>query len=198
MTVLRVLRLCGIIYYLAEGIVGRSLFVALLVAVCCTTAFSQNAQPSRLPLPTSKVLIAPGKGRIGMMNSFPATIALSPDGRYAALLNDGYGTGRSSGRQSVAILDLQSDKLTDFPDKRFPTGAQQSLYLGLAFSSDGNHLYASVGSLTDATGTKKGNLGNGIVVYRSNKGKAKPEPFIRIAPQELASGKKVASGFSKV
>ena len=177
---------------------GSSHLVALLSAVCCTTAFAQNTQPSRLPLPTSKVLIAPGKGRIGMTNSFPATIALSPDGRYAALLNDGYGTERSRSRQSIAVLDLQSDKLTDFPDKRFPNSAQHSLFLGLAFSSDGNHLYASVGSLTDATGIKKGNLGNGIAVYRSNKGKAKPERFIRIAPQELSSGKKVASGFSKV
>jgi hypothetical protein len=75
-----------------------------------------------------------------MLNSFPAIIALSPRGSYAALLNDGYGTGKSEGRQSVALLDLHSDKLADFPDKRFPDGAHQSFFLGLAFSSDGHHL----------------------------------------------------------
>jgi len=178
--------------------VGRSLLVALLSAVFCATVCSENPQTPRVPLPTSKILIAPGQGRIGMLNSFPTTIALSPDGRYAALLNDGYGTGKSEGRQSVAILDLRSDKLADFPDRRFPKSAHHSLFLGLAFSSDAHQLYASVGSLTDATGAKKGDLGNGIAVYRLNKGKLKPERFIRIAPQQLARGKKVASGFGKV
>ena len=177
---------------------GRSLLVALLFAVFCAVAPSQNPQLPRRPLPTSKVLIAPGQGRVGMLNSFPATIALSPRGHYVALLNDGYGTGRSEGRQSIAVLDLRTDKLADFPDKRFPNGAHHSLFLGLAFSSDEQHLYASVGSVTDATGAKKGDLGNGIAVYRLKKGKLKPERFIKIRPQELAQGKKVASGFSKV
>ncbi len=133
-----------------------------------------------------------------MLNSFPATIALRPDGRYAAILNNGYGTQKSHERQSIAVLDLQSDKLIDVPDKRFTNGARQSLFVGLAFSSDGRHLYASVGSITDASGSHRGSLGNGIAVYKFKKDKIQPERFIKIAPQELASGKKVASALTKV
>ena len=40
-------------------------------------------------LPTSKMLSAPTPGRIGSTNSFPVTMVVSPDGKYAALLNDG-------------------------------------------------------------------------------------------------------------
>lgn len=173
---------------------GRPFFLALICAVFCAVSSSQNTQPHGLSLPTSKILIVPGQGRIGMLNSFPATIAISPDGRYAALLNDGYGTGKSQGQQSLAVLDLQSDKLADFPDKRFPKEARQSLFLGLAFSSDGHHLYASVGSLTDATGAMNGDLGNGVAVYGFSRGKVKPERFLAIAPQKLVAGKQVASG----
>ncbi len=51
-------------------------------------------------LPTSKMLTVPAPGRIGSTNSFPATMVLSPDGHYAALLNDGYGTQETLWRAS--------------------------------------------------------------------------------------------------
>ena len=77
-----------------------------------------SAQPRRLSLPTSKLLDTPSPGRIGAVNSFPATIALSPDGHYAALLNNGYGTQQTQAHQSITILDLQTNQLGDFPDAR--------------------------------------------------------------------------------
>ena len=172
--------------------------VFLCLTIVPSPARSQEAPNSRVQLPTSKILESPGKGRVGMLNSFPASIALSPDGHYAALLNDGYGTLQAGRRQSIAVLDLQSDKLTDYPDKHFSQNAHQSLFLGLAFSSDGHHLYASVGSITDTTGSGKNNLGNGILVYKFKNGKVKFERLIKIAPQGLAAGKKVASGVSLV
>src|SRR5450759_2539199 len=55
----------------------------------------------RISLPTSKLLTVPALGRIGPVNGFPATVVLSPDKRYAALLNDGYGTEESQGHQSI-------------------------------------------------------------------------------------------------
>ena len=157
---------------------------------------AQEAKPdaSSIPLPTSKTLTIPTPGRIGPTNSFPATIAISPDGRYAALLNDGYGTQESMAMQSIAVLDLKTNQITDYPDKRFSEEerSHQSYFLGLAFSSDGKHLYASVGSITDPTGQKPGNTGNGIAVYSFADAKVAPERFIAIAPQPLAAGKKVA------
>jgi hypothetical protein len=67
-----------------------------------------------IPLPTSKLLDDTIPGRIGFLNSFPAAIALSPDGRYAAVLNNGYGTAESQARQSIAVLDLSTFQLRIF------------------------------------------------------------------------------------
>lgn len=65
------------------------------------------------------------------------------------------------------------------------------------FFPDGKHLYASVGSITDSTGMKSGDLGNGIAVYSFADAKVVPERFIAIAPQPLAAGKKVALALQK-
>ena len=152
---------------------------------------------SSISLPTSKTLTLPTPGRIGSTNSFPATIAISPDGRYAALLNDGYGTQETLATQSIAVLDLKTNQLSDYPDKRLGDDAHQSYFLGLVFGSDGKHLYASVGSITDPTGQKPGDLGNGIAVYAFTDGKVAPERFIPIEPQALAAGKKVSIALRK-
>src|SRR5215472_4366477 len=101
----------------------------------------------KVNLPTSRTLLVPGPGFIARTNSYPATIALSPDGRYAALLNQGYGTEQSGVRQSIAVLDLRDNSLRDFPDDRLPGDEKSTLlsyFLGLAFSADGKHLYASM------------------------------------------------------
>ncbi len=156
-----------------------------------------SADRPPINLPTSKLLTVPSPGKIGSTNSFPVTIALSPDGRYAALLNDGYGTQESLAHQSIAILDLMNNHLVDYPDARLSDESYQSYFLGLVFSSDGKRLYASVGSISDPTGEKAGNTGNGIAVYSFAGGKVAPERFIPIAPQTLAAGKKVAIGLQK-
>ena len=156
---------------------------------------AQNSSKThQIPLSTSKVLNAPSPGRIGAVNSFPAKIALSPDGHYAALLNNGYGTQKTQTKQSITVLDLTTNLLSDYPDSRLSDTAHQSYFLGLAFSSDGRHLYASMGSITDPTGAKSGNTGNGIAVYKFDDGKVTPERFLKIAPQKLAAGKKVSFG----
>jgi DNA-binding beta-propeller fold protein YncE len=177
------------------------LFLAFAFFGAFAISSAQSAPSADRPpinLPTSKLLTVPSPGKIGSTNSFPATIALSPDGRYAALLNDGYGTQESLAHQSIAILDLTTNHLLDYPDARLSDESYQSYFLGLVFSSDGKHLYASVGSVTDPTGEKAGNTGNGIAVYTfSPQGKVAPDRFIPIAPQTLAAGKKVAIGLQK-
>jgi len=157
----------------------------------------ENQKQKQISLPTSKVLHVPTPGWLGSLNSFPATVALSPDGKFAAFLNDGYGTQKALARQSISILNLGNNEITDFPDDRFPEDAKQSYFIGLSFSSDGAHLYASVGSISDPMGAKRGNLGNGIAVYTFEAGKVTPERFIRIAPQRLAAGNRVARGLRK-
>src|SRR4029077_14233154 len=161
---------------------------------------SRAAERSRqINLPTSKSLTLPVPGYLARTNSFPATIALSPDGRYAALLNQGYGTQETGARQSIAILDLSNNQLRDFPDDRLSdaTSTRQSYFIGLAFSSDGGHLYASMGSITDPTGEKPKSMGNGIAVYKFADGQVTPERFLKIPPQRLPAGKELAFGIRK-
>jgi DNA-binding beta-propeller fold protein YncE len=179
----------------------RFRIILLVVFFAFQTALAPAQEPkpeaSSISLPTSKLLTVPAPGRIASTNSFPATIALSPDGFYAALLNNGYGTQETVATQSIAVLDLKTNQLADYPDKRFGEEVHQSYFLGLVFSSDGKHLYASVGSVTDPTGEKPGDTGNGIAVYSFQDGKVAPERFIPIAPQPLAAGKKVALELQK-
>ena len=171
----------------------------VLVSYFFWAVFSSPAsaqQPTHLP--TSKTLLPPSPGAPQRTNGFPETIALSPDGRYAALLNNGYGTPESGMKQSIAILDLQSNALTDFPDDRLGEDAHQSYFVGLAFSSDGAHIYASMASLTDPTGSKPGDAGNGIAVYKFEQGRISPERFLKIALQPVSPGRPVALGLRKL
>jgi DNA-binding beta-propeller fold protein YncE len=173
---------------------GVVLTVAFLPLFIPESALAQAPMSgdALIPLPTSKILTTPAPGRIASTNSFPATIAMSPDGHYAAMLNDGYGTQETVATQSIAVLDLKTNKLSDYPDKRLGENVHQSYFLGLAFSSDGKRLYASVGSISDPTGQKPGDTGNGIAVYSFSESNVVPERFIAVDPQPLAAGKKGA------
>src|SRR6266404_2961881 len=177
-----------------------AVFLVTVSALVVMFVIARAADHSRrINLPTSKTLTLPVPGYLARTNSFPATIALSPDGRYAALLNQGYGTQEAGARQSIGILDLSNNQLRDFPDDRLSDdySTRQSYFIGLAFSTDGKHLYASMGSITDPTGEKPKNTGNGIAVYKFAAGHVTPERFVKIAPQPIAEGKEVAFGVRK-
>ena len=178
------------------AVISAITLATLLVVFVVARAANRSRQ---INLPTSKTLTLPVPGYLARTNSFPATIALSPDGHYAALLNQGYGTQETGARQSIAILDLSNNQLHDFPDDRLSDdySTHQSYFIGLAFSTDGKHLYASMGSITDPTGEKPSSTGNGIAVYKFAEGKVAPERFIKIAPQPIAEGKEVAYGVRK-
>jgi len=106
-------------------------------------------------------------------------------------VNAGYGTYESKYEQSLAVLDTRTGVLGDFPDARtLAQAARQTLYSGLAFSRDGSHLYASMGSLTDPQGTGKDDTGSGVVVYSFKGGVLAPERMIRLPLQQLAGGRR--------
>src|SRR5579863_5793385 len=147
------------------------------------------APAQSIDLPTSKQLKGDIPGHPQRLNSLPISMAVSPDKRYVVTINAGYGTFESQYKQSVAVLDTQTGAIADFPDDRTEARrAKQTLYSGLAFSADGAHLYASMGSLTDANGEKQGDTGNGVVVYTFNAGKVSPERFIGLPLEQLESG----------
>ncbi len=142
-------------------------------------------------LPTSKQLIGEVPGHPQRLNSLPITMAVSPDQRYVVTVNAGYGTFESQYEQSLAVLDTQTGALTDFPDARtLVKYAKQTLYSGLAFSRDGSHVYASMGSTSSPLGDGKDKIGSGVVVYSFKAGKIAPERFIHLPLQHLAPGRK--------
>ena len=128
------------------------------------------------------------------MNSLPMSMAVSPNGRYVVTVNAGYGTFESKYMQSLAVMDTRTGTLADFPEDTTVPKAKQTLYSGLAFSRDGTHLYAGMGSIADPVGNIAGNTGNGIVVYQfssdSGGGKIARERIIKIPLQQLAPGRK--------
>src|SRR5260370_8480296 len=105
-----------------------AVFWVVVASLCLVVVIArENDSSHKISLPTSKTLTLPAPGFIARTNSFPNTIALSPDGRYAALLNQGYGTQQSEVRQSIAILDLSNNRLRDFPHDRFRGDAKSTL-----------------------------------------------------------------------
>ena len=142
-----------------------------------------------LDLPSSKQLGAvPGNPQ--RLNSLPISMASSPGGRYVVTVNAGYGTFESQYEQSLAVMDTQTGKVTDFPDDRTDLQSKQTLYSGLAFSRDGRHVYASMASLTEPVGDGRLKTGNGIAVYGFREGRISKERLIPIPLQPLAGDRR--------
>jgi len=171
---------------------------AVLTVAGCAFLFSPRTllSPGTLlaqtvDLPTSKQLIGEIPGHPQRLNSLPMSMAVSPDGRYVVTVNAGYGTYESQYEQSLAVEDTQTGVLTDFPDARTQApAAKQTLYSGLAFSRDGSHLYASMGSSSDPLGDGKDKTGSAVVVYSFVAGRIAPERLIPLPLQQLAPGRK--------
>jgi DNA-binding beta-propeller fold protein YncE len=169
--------------------IHRITFVSMLVLAALTVAAQSPPAKTDISLPSSKTVRLPVPGSPQRTNSFPTAIALSPGGRYLAILNNGYGSAESKFQQSIALLDLTSNQLRDFPDARLALNARQTYFLGLAWSSDGAELYASMASLTDPEGNKPGDTGNGIAAYRLENGALTPERFLKLKTVGLPKGK---------
>ncbi len=170
-------------------------YSVLLTGGAAMAAQSATQTPTqKIDLSTSKQLIEEVPGHPQRLNSLPVSMAVSPDKRYVVTLNDGYGTYESRYDQSLAVYDTQTGKVADFPDDRtqlrMRVGGRQTLYSGLAFSRDGQHIYASMGSLNDPNGEKPGDTGNGVAVYGFSVGKITQERFIALPLQQLAPGRK--------
>jgi DNA-binding beta-propeller fold protein YncE len=143
-----------------------------------------------IDLPTSKQIVRPVPGSPQRLNSLPMSMAVSPDARYVVTVNAGYGTFESEYMQSLAVLDTRTGAVADFPEADTAPRLKQTLYSGLAFSRDGRHIYASMGSEADPLGTASGDTGSGVVVYGFNLGKIVRERMMKIPLQQLAVGRK--------
>src|SRR5579862_7238986 len=154
--------------------------------LACSTPKSEpfsRLSSSYYSAPTRQPKLQPSSPMAACSAKSPATSATSPDGRFVVFLHSGFGSydsDRKHDYQSLSVLNVASDALTDFPDERLDHNARQTYFLGLVFSLDGKHLYASMASYTDPLGKKPGSSGNGIAVYSFDGGKITPEKFLPI------------------
>ncbi len=174
------------------------LLFSLGILVSCATAQTGPAKrqekEKEINLPTSKTLREPVLGSPQPANSLPVTAVLRPDGKYLALLNNGFGSAESNFQQSIAVFDLATNQLHDFPDARLGPHARQTYFVGLAWSADGTELYASMASLTDPEGKKPNSTGSGIAVYRFADGALTPDRFLKLPLVPIAHSRKNTYG----
>ncbi len=163
------------------------LCVVLIPCGACTNT-SKESGSKVIHLPTGKLLQSPVPAHPQSTNSFPTALALSPNGKYLAVLNNGYGTEESGGAESIAILNARTQELGDYPDARLYPHAHQTFFLGLAFGSHGQRLYASFASMTDPAGARPGDTGNGIGIYEFRDGHPLFAGFLKIPLQTLDPG----------
>jgi DNA-binding beta-propeller fold protein YncE len=131
--------------------------------LCLTASFCAS---QTIFLPTSKQIVGPVPGSPQLLNSLPMAAAWSPDHRYLALVNAGFGTVESDYEQSIAVLEPSTGKLTDYPLALTDVLSPQTLYSGIAFSADGSRIYVSFDSISAPEGGKPDQTGNAIGVYR--------------------------------
>src|SRR5215469_2357485 len=143
-------------------------------------------------LPTSKQLIVPAPGDPRRVNSLPISVAASPDGKWVISLNAGYGTAESDYMQSLSVLNTSTGDVQDVPDARVSLHAPQTFFSGLAFSGDGTHVYASLGSMSKPEGDSERATGNAIVVFSFSGGMLKPQSLLKLPLVPLGSGKTTA------
>jgi DNA-binding beta-propeller fold protein YncE len=158
--------------------------------VCNSSLLPQSGPWQAVPLPSGKVLVEPPAGTfLSDLNAFPINSTISPNGRYVAFLNNGFGHPSSGFRKSIAVYDRTNGQLSDTPEPgtglafNGPTNISTTYY-GIAFSSNGSRLYVSIAS------TKKDpSLGdrtqNGIRIYRVTERGLAPDGAIQIAPSQI-------------
>ncbi len=88
--------------------------LALICLLASSAAAQTSAQNKGIELPSGKLLSLPAPGGPQRTNSFPTAVAVSPDGAYLAILNNGYGTAESKFQQSIALLDLRAINCATF------------------------------------------------------------------------------------
>ena len=94
---------------------GTLTFLSILfLSALAPALFAQDAAQT-VQLPNGKLLgEVPGGPR--PINNLPTAIAISPDGRFAVLLHSGYGAYSSGEKQSLSVLNLETNEIADFPD----------------------------------------------------------------------------------
>jgi hypothetical protein len=163
----------------------------LVLCFSLSPAFPQDGGGwQAVSLPSGKVLHEPPAGTfISDLNAFPINSAISPNGRYIAFLNNGYGHPSSGFHKSIALYDRVSGQLSDTAEPG--TGLNfdgpmdiSTTYYGIAFSSTGSRLYVSIAS-TKRHPQLGDRTQNGIRMYRVTDEGLAPIGSIQVHPAQI-------------
>ena len=111
----------------------KKLIVSLLAIGGFLPAFSQPDTAEKKVLLPNGWTLTPAAGNTLPLGDLPLNIAVSPSGKYLAVTNNGQST------QTLQLIDIAAEKVLD-------TVIIQKSWLGLKFSADDKHLYASGGN----------------------------------------------------
>src|ERR1700759_1789319 len=113
----------------SNGLFRFTCGVACSAVLSAATVLSeQDAAKKEMNLPSGHQLLLPVPGGAQRVNRLPISTTASPDGRWVLTLNAGYGTLESGYQQSLAVLNVKTGALRDFPDSRTLIKAKQSFF----------------------------------------------------------------------
>lgn len=115
---------------LLPGVLALALISGGTAAVI--TSRSAGPEPDGTAITPIGYRVSPA-GDQSQLGNLPLNAALHPDGRYLLVTNDGQGV------QSLQLVDIDSNEVV----QTLPYPSPESLYIGLAWSSDGSTAYAS-------------------------------------------------------
>jgi DNA-binding beta-propeller fold protein YncE len=174
------------------GTMKKAFAFLWLACGCLGDSFllSQGGSWQPVYLPSGKILYEPPAGTfISDLNAFPINSTVSPNGRYVAFLNNGFGHPSSGFLKSIAVLDRANGQLSDTPEPGTGLnfngpGNISTTYYGIAFSANGSRLYVSIASTKNDA--KLGDrTQNGIRIYRVSDRGLTPDGAIQIAPAQI-------------
>jgi len=123
-------------------VAASALVLASAVGVGSFLARRHRVVPPNTQISTGKYITPYGTNT--EVGSYPANMAVSPDGKYVLVTNTGF-------KEQLSVLDSKTGALVDKMDfNQDKTGAQLSLYYGLAFDRDGK-IFASNGPMDRVT-----------------------------------------------
>jgi len=153
--------------------------------------------PRTTQLPNGKLLAdVPGNPR--PINNLPTAVFHFTRRPFCRAAHSGFGSYTSGEKQSLSVLNLETDELTDWPDDRLGSKLVKRISWGWPSSLDGKTRFCFHGFAHRSTGpSRKIATGNGIAVYAFENGRITPERFMALAPRDKIPGEKSPSGIAR-
>ncbi len=110
-----------------------SILLCLIIFLCPNVSAQKPFLPKAVVLPNGWSL-SPAGTAINLSSDLPLNMAISPNGKYLAITDNG------DGKEGIDLINLKKKKLLSF-------NQMHAAWVGLQFSNKGKYLYASTGQM---------------------------------------------------